>query len=179
MLIVLIIFPMNNPTNILYTDDIVTIIADLFPKSIHHYLVLPKDNIQDVRSLKQHHIPTLIYMELKGLEFVMRVTGMTPHKFQVGYHAYPSMNRLHLHVLSKDFQGPHMKAPYQWNSFHTEFFIPTYKIISELQLTGRLTLPPKKCLHQNLRCNMCNYSCSDLQNLRLHSVIYHNKQTRC
>lgn len=46
--------------------------------------------------------------------------------YRVGYHAFTSMNRLHLHVLSKDFCGPHMRQPHQWNSFNTEFFIPTH-----------------------------------------------------
>ncbi|XP_050522978.1 aprataxin isoform X2 [Daktulosphaira vitifoliae] len=168
---------MNNPVNILYSDDIVTIIADLYPKSIHHYLVLPKENIQDVKSLKPHHIPCLIYMELKGLEFVIKKTGMASHYFQVGYHAYPSMNRLHLHVLSKDYNGSHMKATYQWNSFHTEFFIPTYKIISELQTTGKLVLPNKKCLYQDLQCNLCEYFCSNVQNIKIHMTLFHNEQT--
>jgi len=36
------------------------------------------------------------------------------------------MNRLHLHVLSKDFCGSDMKLNHQWNSFNTEFFIPTH-----------------------------------------------------
>lgn len=76
------ILAMNNHENILYSDDKIAIIADLYPKSIHHYLVLPKENIQDVRSLKPHHIPCLIYMELKGLEFVMQKTGMASHCFQ-------------------------------------------------------------------------------------------------
>lgn len=61
---------------------------------------------------------------------------------RVGYHAYPSMNRLHLHVMSNDFCGYHMKQPYQWNSFHTEFFVSTNsKYIIYLQHPSA-TVPP-------------------------------------
>ncbi|VVC46248.1 Hypothetical protein CINCED_3A008030 [Cinara cedri] len=120
------IVAMDNKSVRLYEDEFMVIIADVFPKSKHHYLVLPKEHIQEVNSLKTHHIPKLIYMELKGLEFVVYRTMLPARCFQVGYHAYPSMNRLHLHILSKDFNSVHLRHPFQWNSFHTEFFVPTY-----------------------------------------------------
>lgn len=68
---------MKNKANLLYSDEFIVIIADAFPKSIYHYLVLPKEDIPEVRSLNEFHIPKLIYMELKGLEHVMRITGLT------------------------------------------------------------------------------------------------------
>jgi len=70
------ILSMNDPSNILYSDEFVVIVADQYPKSEHHYLVMPKEDLFDVRSLKEHHISKLIYMELKGLEYVMRTTGL-------------------------------------------------------------------------------------------------------
>jgi aprataxin len=125
------IFAMNDPTVRLYSDEFVTIIADKFPKSKHHYLVLPHEDISDVRDIKEHHIPKLIYMELIGLEFAMAHTNLPAHGFLVGYHAYPSMKRLHLHILSNDFNSPHLKESYQWNLFHTEFFINTHKLLGD------------------------------------------------
>lgn len=70
------ILAMNDPSNILYSDEFVVIIADQYRKSEHHYLVMPKEDLLDVRSLKAHHIPKLIYMELKGLEYVMHTSGL-------------------------------------------------------------------------------------------------------
>lgn len=60
----------------------------------------------------------LIYIEERYLFYIFF--------YSAGYHAFPSMDRLHLHVLSTDFCGEYMTKPYQWNSFHTEFFVPTH-----------------------------------------------------
>lgn len=76
------ILAMYDPNVELYTDEFIVIIADLYPKSNHHYLVMPKEDIQDVRSLRALHIPKLIYMELKGLEYVMRKTGLSAQHFK-------------------------------------------------------------------------------------------------
>lgn len=76
------ILAMNDPSNVLYSDDFVVIIADQFPKSKHHYLVMPKEDLLDVRSLKKDHIPKLIYMEFKGLEYVMYRTGLMAQDLQ-------------------------------------------------------------------------------------------------
>lgn len=75
------ILAMYDPNLELYSDEFIAIIADLYPKSRYHYLVLPKENIQDVRALLALHIPKLIYMELKGLEYVMRKTGLSADNF--------------------------------------------------------------------------------------------------
>ena len=40
-----------------------------------------------------------------------------------GVHAGPSMNHLHVHVVSKDFVSDRMRHRKHYNSFHTPFFI--------------------------------------------------------
>ena len=40
-----------------------------------------------------------------------------------GVHAGPSMNHLHVHVLSRDFVSDRMRHRKHYNSFHTPFFI--------------------------------------------------------
>jgi aprataxin len=42
----------------------------------------------------------------------------------VGVHAHPSMNHLHIHVLSKDMHSECLKHRKHYNSFMTEFFVP-------------------------------------------------------
>lgn len=54
---------------------------------------------------------------------VIEVIGEKRDNFKVGYHAVPSLNRLHLHVISKDFESLFLKTKKHWNSFNTEFFI--------------------------------------------------------
>ncbi|WEW61265.1 aprataxin-like protein [Emydomyces testavorans] len=41
-----------------------------------------------------------------------------------GVHAHPSMNHLHIHVLSKDRYSPCLKHRKHYNSFATPFFVP-------------------------------------------------------
>ena len=42
---------------------------------------------------------------------------------RVGVHAHPSMNHLHVHVLSRDMHTPFLKHAKHYNSFNTPFFI--------------------------------------------------------
>ena len=42
---------------------------------------------------------------------------------RIGYHAVPSMHRLHLHVISTDFDSRCMKTIHHWNTFTTPYFI--------------------------------------------------------
>jgi len=42
----------------------------------------------------------------------------------VGVHAHPSMNHLHVHVLSRDRWSECLKHRKHYNSFNTEFFVP-------------------------------------------------------
>ena len=45
-------------------------------------------------------------------------------ELKVGIHAHPSMNHLHIHIISRDMQSDRTKHRKHYNSFNTEFFIP-------------------------------------------------------
>jgi len=45
-------------------------------------------------------------------------------EFRVGVHAHPSMNHLHVHIISRDMHSPALKHKKHYNSFNTDFFIP-------------------------------------------------------
>lgn len=45
-------------------------------------------------------------------------------EIKVGVHAVPSMNHLHIHVLSRDMHSDKMKHRKHYNSFTTDFFVP-------------------------------------------------------
>lgn len=45
-------------------------------------------------------------------------------EFRVGIHAHPSMNHLHIHVISRDMHSDRLKHQKHYNSFNTDFFIP-------------------------------------------------------
>jgi len=42
---------------------------------------------------------------------------------RLGYHAVPSLEPLHLHVVSQDFNSPCLKHKKHWNSFSGPFFL--------------------------------------------------------
>lgn len=43
---------------------------------------------------------------------------------RVGIHAHPSMNHLHIHIVSRDMHSDRLKHQKHYNSFNTDFFIP-------------------------------------------------------
>ncbi|KAK4935748.1 aprataxin-like protein [Elasticomyces elasticus] len=45
-------------------------------------------------------------------------------EFRVGIHAHPSMNHLHIHIISRDMHSDRLKHQKHYNSFNTDFFIP-------------------------------------------------------
>jgi aprataxin len=74
---------------------------------------------------------------------------------RVGVHAYPSMNHLHIHILSVDRHSIFMKKPGHYNSFNTKFFVP----LEDFPLTaGDDRYQPdmlKKFNHGDLICWKC------------------------
>lgn len=45
-------------------------------------------------------------------------------EIRMGFHAHPSMNHLHLHIISRDMYSPCLKHRKHYNSFNTDFFLP-------------------------------------------------------
>jgi aprataxin len=43
---------------------------------------------------------------------------------RIGVHAHPSMNHLHVHIISRDMHSDRLKHRKHYNSFNTPFFIP-------------------------------------------------------
>lgn len=122
-------------------------------------------------------------------------TGLTVDRFDFGYHMKPSMRRLHLHVISKDYYSPCLSHRYHWNAFNTEFllkhesmlakqtFIPRNQIIDskrhvftdvveKLHGAGHIHRPSlhyiMKLLETPLQCNQCMYNPNNFSDLKLH-----------
>ncbi|GFT24720.1 aprataxin [Trichonephila clavipes] len=112
---------MEDPNLIVDSDDLIVIIKDKYPKAQHHYLILPKQNIPNLKSVSKDDLSLLKHMHEKAEELIAESNNK--HKFQIGYHAVPSMSHLHLHVISKDFDSPCLKTKTHWNSFTSEYFI--------------------------------------------------------
>lgn len=111
-----------NGSSVYLKDDNVTVIKDKYPKARHHYLVIPNRNISSLKSVTADDLGLLQHMHATG-ERVAKDEKHRGRKFLLGYHARPSMERLHLHVVSDDFVSEWMKSKKHWNSYNTKFFM--------------------------------------------------------
>lgn len=138
------------------------VFKDKFPKSTVHLLVLSNKFIADLLKLTPADIPLFRHMLGVADEMIAKETAKDPKLvFRVGLHAIPSMERLHVHVVSQDFQSPCLKnksvgdhcvlgsrcrlttrlcCRKHWNSFASEFFLPATGVLSQLETTGRVTV---------------------------------------
>lgn len=114
---------MKQTSNHIIRSDLAVVMRDKYPKSRHHFLVLPWADIDTVYQLTRRDIPLLEEMHLLGTNAIELSRGRR-EDFKVGFHMKPSMHRLHLHVLSKDFVSDRLKHKLHWNSFNTDFFMP-------------------------------------------------------
>ncbi|CAH6721876.1 aprataxin-like protein [[Candida] jaroonii] len=125
----------KNPRDpsVVFNDDNVVIIKDKFPKSLRHYLVIPKSN----KFTKQHPIDAFeddeFYLLVKGYVEKAKqllIEDLKKDGFkdldgyvQAGVHSIPSMNNIHVHVMTKDFASKCMKHKKHYNSFTSRFFV--------------------------------------------------------
>uniref|UniRef100_A0A8W7PKH9 Aprataxin C2HE/C2H2/C2HC zinc finger domain-containing protein n=1 Tax=Anopheles coluzzii TaxID=1518534 RepID=A0A8W7PKH9_ANOCL len=61
--------------------------------------------------------------DMYGLaQSVIKEGGLDTKQFNFGYHLKPHMKRLHLHVISKDFDSPCLKRRHHWTIFNSDIF---------------------------------------------------------
>lgn len=169
---------MKNPDLIVHSDEQTVTIRDAYPKARHHFLVLSKANLPHLRSLDRSHVVLLQKMLENGRAMVDKVTGKPeaspapPPKFRYGFHASPSMARLHMHVISQDFDSPCLKNKKHWNSFTSDFFLDADKVIGILQDKGKIDLDVKgmyePMLKLPLKCHICHTQLQNIPKLKDH-----------
>ena len=79
--------------------------------------------------------------------------------FLVGFHAVPSMKRLHLHVISSDLISGCLKTKQHWNSFTTKFFVPLQVVLGDIEMSGEFSVDKEaveSLLKKDLECHKCN-----------------------
>merc|ERR1719508_611650 len=70
---------MEDPSQIVYENEEIVIILDKYPKAREHYMVLPRQDIRDIYSLRFKHLPLLRIMQAAGL----RMMGDNPGDFMM------------------------------------------------------------------------------------------------
>ena len=130
---------MEYPKQVMESDELcVTVIKDAFPKPRHHFLILSREKISNLKSLTSSHLDLLKHMYDRGRAQAAKITTTEPGvQFRYGYHAVPSMARLHMHVISQDFDSPCLKHK---NSFTTDFFMDADRIVKMLREEGKMLM---------------------------------------
>ncbi|KAL3287420.1 hypothetical protein HHI36_001892 [Cryptolaemus montrouzieri] len=162
----------QNPELLVLSDDLVYVIKDKYPKSQCHFLIICKKDIGSLSDVKIEDIDLLKHMNEMAEK--MKKSNDEYRSFNVGYHAEPSMSRLHLHVISDDMDSSHLKTKKHWNSFTTEFFISSEVVIENLIKNKKVILPSKeecrKFLELPLKCHKCDFKPKNMPDLKKHIV---------
>ncbi|KND05106.1 uncharacterized protein SPPG_00780 [Spizellomyces punctatus DAOM BR117] len=164
-------------------DDRTVTIADLFPKAKCHFLVMPRQIINDFEDLTLEHLTVLDDLRERAEQLIASHHEQDPSlTFKCGFHALPSMRQLHLHVISTDFCSPNMFKSGQrkhWNSYNTSFFVPLETLRERLEKEGRIqfdVLQNMKKLQSKILCNVCQAQARDMRELKVHLSTRHWKQ---
>ncbi|XP_078468725.1 aprataxin isoform X1 [Lampetra planeri] len=165
---------MDDPSVQIFRDEQVVVILDKFPKARHHWLVLPWRFVANVSVLRADHLPLLRHMHDVAERLSRQVQPLgaatAPPTFRLGYHAIPSMSRIHMHVISQDFDSPRLKTKKHWNSFTTGYFIDSEVVMRMVEEDGRVVIPEDtaELLKKPLQCHMCHRDISTIPKLKEH-----------
>ncbi|KAH3678136.1 hypothetical protein WICMUC_001700 [Wickerhamomyces mucosus] len=156
----------------LYYDDEFVVIKDLFPKAKYHYLLLPRSkDITLQNPLLQFNSKNLKFEQYRGkiqslldkfkseilINLKLEYEGIDDNFVKYGVHAVPSLNNLHIHIISQDFQSVRLKNRHHYNSFVTEFFVE-FKDLPLEKNDHRLntTKMEYNCKNDDLICPYCD-----------------------
>lgn len=144
------------------TDEFVTL-HDGYPKATVHLLVLPRTRIGSVKDLRMEHLPMLQRLaryiaSLIDWLGVVRCDLSWIH----GIHSVPSLQQLHVHVISHDFRSPCLKNAKHFNSFQRPFLLAMDDVLTglqeghELSLHFRLHKAEEDMKQKVLQCHRCH-----------------------
>ncbi|KAF4670942.1 aprataxin-like protein [Perkinsus olseni] len=121
-----------------------TTVYDGYPKATVHLLILPDQRIKTPQQLDRsgefgtsflrrvHKYAGWLIGELHKQEHLREL------EFKIGIHAVPSMEPLHVHVISTDMRSNRIKHKKHWNSFTTPFFVELTQVEDILERDGEL-----------------------------------------
>ena len=151
---------------------------DKFPKARSHVLLISREaGLNTLAQLQPRHEALLLAMQTEAARHIAEVrasgdASLAGTPFAVGFHAVPSMHRLHCHVISGDYTSDSLKNRKHWHSFtHPAFFLPLKIVLAQLRSSGRVavdTAAAEACLSAPMRCHRCGTSCPTIPALKKH-----------
>ena len=164
---------------VVYLDDEVMAIKDKFPKAKHHYLVMPRDTrYASIGDLTPDDMPLLKHMERVANKLVndnntIHDENESPDlefpDYKYGFHAVPSMNHLHMHVISQDLDSSCLRHKKHWNSFTTTFFVPLEEMMIAVESGEAVDFSYRSNrLSDGLKCHHCGKAQISIPKLKEH-----------
>ena len=149
-------------SRVVHYNEKFVVINDLFPKSLVHLLILPRDPDKNILRPQEAFDDPVFLADCRKEEEKVRAIVIAELRRKLGQfskaervrteameaddlpdelppgrdwsrevisgtHANPSMNHLHIHVMSRDMSGEYMKKTNHYHSFTTDFFIPIHE----------------------------------------------------
>jgi len=188
--------PEKLPSSVLLSHTPTSLtIFDAYPKAIFHFLILPRPilattfDLASLRTLlkskdkeRAKEIILGLDQDAKALRSVIEEEMLKKYGFKwgisIGFHPVPSMEHLHLHVISDDLCSPTLKHKKHYNSFNPKlgFFLhltevlewfnaePSYfSVMSELKKSQYEPL-----LKDDLSCWRCGKDMKNMPTLKAH-----------
>ena len=127
-----------NHEHVVYKNSSFLIVKDCYPKAEIHFLILSRSTgINSISELTGKDCQMVENMlRLAQEEIIDKNKG---RKFQVGFHSVPSMDQLHLHVISTDFCSPALKNKKHYLSItNDEFFVTANQVVESLKQDGKI-----------------------------------------
>ncbi|XP_034831517.1 aprataxin [Maniola hyperantus] len=164
---------MKDPEAVYKETERLVVIRDKYPKARVHYLVLPREEISSIYQLNSTHVDLIaefgsMYQNIKSEH--------EEDELKAGFHAVPSMQRLHMHVISKDMDSKCLKTKIHWNSFTTSFFIAYENLLKRLKEDGCIERIPsethKALMSTPLKCNQCGFEPKNMPQLKQHLLTH-------
>ncbi|KAJ7063240.1 HIT-like domain-containing protein [Mycena amicta] len=191
--------PAKLPASVLFSHNQETLtIFDAYPKSIFHFLILPRvqgsytvSELSDLRTLllgdkqRAKEVITTLARDAAVLRTEIESEMMKHYGFKwpilTGFHAVPSMAHLHLHVISNDLVSERLKVKKHYNSFHPSlgFFLQLSDVCDWFDaepsyFTSMSKLNAKQyepLLKEDLVCWRCDTHLKNMPALKTHLAV--------
>lgn len=190
---------MKDPTVQVFKNERYVCIKDKYPKAKVHLLLIPFANVISNEATKNLlKVQDLIKLP-NAVDILKEMKSLTENIIQekfpdkvnksnvlYGFHAVQSMQPLHMHIISNDFQSDCLKNKKHWNSFTTKYFVKLNDLLDHLEnvlkndyfVTDKFNLNKpqvlKNYLDSDLKCHICNAAQNNMPNLKRH-LLTHSK----
>ena len=147
------------------------LVYDGYPKARRHLLGLAApgtalSRVASVRDLRREHLPALQKLHA----FCRAAAEALGTPCRVGYHARPSLEPLHVHVISVDLDSEFIKQKKHFLSFATDRFVDA-AVVERALAAGALADALRGSNDEALACHRCGSSERNLPALRRHLAV--------